>query len=31
MDCGLGARTEEEEIQVPYDVIRADFDLRAVA
>lgn len=29
--CGLVARTEGRKIHVPYDVIHADFDLRAVA
>ena len=29
--CGLIARTEAGKIHVPYDVIHADFDLRAVA
>jgi predicted transcriptional regulator len=31
MECGLIARTEEGAFRVPYDVIRAEFDLRAVA
>lgn len=31
MGCGLVARTEEGKFHVPYDVIHADFDLRAVA
>ena len=32
MECGLVTRTEEgKKIQVPYEVIHADFDLRAVA
>ena len=31
MQVGLIARTEEGTIHVPYDVIRAGFDLRAVA
>lgn len=32
MKCaGLVARTEEGKFHVPYDVIHADFDLRAVA
>ncbi len=31
MECGLIARTEERKLHVPYDVIHADFDLRAVA
>jgi len=29
--CGLLARNEQEKFHVPYDVIHADFDLRAVA
>jgi predicted transcriptional regulator len=29
--CGLVARTEDGKFHVPYDVIHADFDLRAVA
>jgi predicted transcriptional regulator len=29
--CGLVARTEDGKFQIPYDVIHADFDLRAVA
>ncbi len=29
--CGLVARTADRKICVPYDVIHADFDLRAVA
>jgi predicted transcriptional regulator len=29
--CGLVARTEAGKIHVPYDVIHADFDLRAAA
>ena len=29
--CGLIARNEAGKIQVPYDVIHADFDLRSVA
>jgi hypothetical protein len=31
MDCGLVERTEDGKIQVPYDVIHADFNLSAVA
>jgi predicted transcriptional regulator len=31
IECGLVARTEDGKINVPYDVIRAEFDLRAVA
>jgi hypothetical protein len=31
IDCGLVARTEDGKIHVPYDVIRAEFDLSAVA
>lgn len=31
MKCGLIARTESGKIHVPYDLIHADFDLRAVA
>lgn len=31
MKCGLIARTEVRKVHVPYDVIHADFDLRAVA
>ena len=31
LDCKLVARTEERKIYVPYGVIHADFDLRAVA
>lgn len=31
MQVGLIARTEEGAFHVPYEVIRADFDLRAVA
>jgi len=30
-DCGLIARTGDGKFNVPYDVIRAEFDLRAVA
>jgi predicted transcriptional regulator len=31
IECGLVARTVDGKINVPYDVIRAEFDLRAVA
>lgn len=31
IDCGLIVRTEDKKIRVPYDVIRAQFDLSAVA
>jgi predicted transcriptional regulator len=31
MQCGLVARTEKGTFHVPYDVIRAEFDLHAVA
>ena len=31
IDCGLVARAESGKFHVPYDVIHADFDLRAVA
>jgi predicted transcriptional regulator len=31
MGCGLVERTEGGKIHVPYDVIHADFNLRAVA
>jgi predicted transcriptional regulator len=31
MDCGLVERTDNGKIQVPYDVIHADFNLSAVA
>ncbi|MCX7056523.1 MAG: transcriptional regulator [Proteobacteria bacterium] len=31
IEHGLVTRTDERKVQVPYDVIRADFDLRAVA
>jgi predicted transcriptional regulator len=31
LECGLIARTEARKIHVPYDVIHADFNLRAVA
>lgn len=31
MECGLVARAEDGKFHVPYDVIRAEFDLRAVA
>lgn len=31
IDCNLIARDEDGEIHVPYGVIHADFDLRAVA
>lgn len=31
MKCGLVARTADGKFHVPYDVIHADFDLRAVA
>ncbi len=31
MECGLITRTEGGKVQVPYDVIHADFDLCAVA
>lgn len=30
IECGLVARTTEGKFNVPYDVIRAEFDLRAV-
>ena len=30
-DSGLVARTGDGKLEVPYDVIRAEFDLRAVA
>lgn len=29
LECGLIERTEEGKVHVPYDLIRADFDLRA--
>lgn len=31
IDWGLVERTEDGQVQVPFDVIHADFDLRAVA
>lgn len=31
IDCGLVTRTADRKITVPYDVIRAEFDLRSVA
>jgi predicted transcriptional regulator len=31
LDFGLVARTDEGTVHVPYDVIRADFDIRAAA
>jgi predicted transcriptional regulator len=31
IESGLVARTDDGKINVPYDVIRAEFDLRAVA
>lgn len=31
LECGLIARTDVRKIHVPYEVIHADFDLRAVA
>lgn len=31
MECGLVARADDGKFHVPYDVIRAEFDLRAVA
>ena len=31
IECGFVARTDDRKFHVPYDVIHADFDLRAVA
>lgn len=31
IDCGLVVRTAEGKFEVPYDLIRAEFDLRAIA
>jgi predicted transcriptional regulator len=31
IECGLVARIADGEVDVPYDVIRVEFDLRAVA
>lgn len=31
IECGFVARTDDGKFHVPYDVIHADFDLRAVA
>lgn len=31
IECGFVARTDDRKLHVPYDVIHADFDLRAAA
>jgi predicted transcriptional regulator len=31
IECGLAVRAEDGKFNVPYDVVRDEFDLRAVA